>query len=139
MKKRNFCKEVKRIVYYNPKTQTTHCNLDCTIELYPEQETITWDLAKEIEKKYPLLKHQYSDVFTVHIETTAVCREGDTFDEKKGKTIAYSKAQLKLYDLLNRVYNYMEIYFGDRKYEAQEARRMFFRYANREASFLKGL
>ena len=95
--------------------------------------------SKEIEKKYPLLKHQYSDVFTVHIETTAVCREGDTFDEKKGKTIAYSKAQLKLYDLLNRVYNYMEIYFGDRKYEAQEARRMFFRYANREASFLKGL
>jgi hypothetical protein len=100
---------------------------------------IPYDLAKSIEKKYPALRHDFADVFSVHIEATAKCQAGDTFDAKKGKTIAYSKAQLKLYNLLERVFTDVEKFFEMNKDSATQAKQMFTRYANREASFLKTL
>lgn len=139
MKKRNFCTETKRVVYTNPKEKTSYCKLDCTVELFPEQEIITWELSQELSKKFPMLKHQYGDIFDIHIETKATCQAGDIFDAEKGKTIAYSKAQFKLYHLLGRVYQFMEIYFAGGATRAKEAKEMFARYTSREAYFLDSL
>lgn len=139
MKKKNFCTETKRVVYANHKEKASYCKLDCLVELFPGQEIITWDLAQELAKKFPMLKYQYGDVFHVHIETKAVCQAGDTFDIRRGKTIAYSKAQFKLYHLIGRIYRYMEIYFAEGTAKAREAKNMFTRYAVREASFLNNI
>jgi len=139
MKKKNFCTETKRVVYANPKEKVSYCKLDCTVELCPDRECIPWELAQEIERKFPLLGHDWGDTFTIHIETKATCHSGDTFDEKKGKTIAYSKAQFKLYHLLGRVYQFMEMYFARESRRAKEVKGMFARYAVRETSFLKSL
>lgn len=139
MKKKNFCTETKRVVYANPKEKTSYCKLDCIVELFPDQEIITWDLAQELGKKFPMLKYQYGDVFHIHIETKATCQAGDTFDARRGKTIAYSKAQFKLYHLIGRIYQYMEVYFARATAKAEEAKNMFARYAVREASFLDSI
>lgn len=139
MKKKNFCTETKRVVYANPKEKASYCQLDCLVELFPDQDMITWDLAQELMKKFPMLKHQYGDVFHVHIEAKAVCQAGDTFATRRGKTIAYSKAQLKLYKLVERVYQYMETYFAGGAIKSRAAKEMFHRYANRETSFLNAL
>lgn len=151
MKKRNFCTEVNRIVYANKKEQTSHCKLDCCINLFPDEDNmVPYALVDELKKRFPCeiknkegkvikqlgLKHDYGDVFHIHIETIATCHSGDTFDEKKGKTIAYSKAQFKLYHLLGRVYQFMEMYFARESERTKEAKEMFARYTLREASFL---
>lgn len=155
MKKRQFCEEIKRVVYVDKEKQTSHCKLDCYITLFPDEDNmVPYALIDKLKKKYPCeiktkdgrvikqlgLRHDYSDVFYVHVETTATCHSGDTFDEKKGKTIAYSKAQLKLYHLLCRIYTDMENYFSKKQMEtSKEVREMFNRYAAREASFLSTL
>ena len=96
MKKRTFCEETKKVIY--TKGKKTYCKLDCTLDLFPEYSDVplSWDASKKLEKKYKNLKYDFGNCFTIHVEAVAVCQEGDTFDEKKGRTIAYSKAQRKL-------------------------------------------
>jgi len=153
MKKKSFCGEIRRIIYNDCENQTSHCKLDCIINLFPDKDDmVPYGLINYLKKKYPCkvkvkgetirqtgLEHQYADVFNIHIETRATCHSGDTFDAKKGKTIAYSKAQLKLYNLLERVFTDVEKFFEMNKDSATQAKQMFTRYANREASFLKTL
>lgn len=151
MKKRNFCTEVNRIVYVDKEKQTSHCKLDCCINLFPDEDNmVPYTLIDKLKKKYPCeiknkdgkvikqlgLNHSYGDIFYVHVETTATCHSGDTFDEKKGKTIAYSKAQKKLYGLLARVYKDILMFYDDNSLKAKDAYVMFDRYWEREHKFL---
>ena len=139
MKKRNFCEEQKRIIYTVGKT--THCKLDCRIDLFPDKESVVlpYDMHKKLERKYKGLTYDFSDCYIIHIEAQATCQEGDTFDEKKGRTIAYSKAQAKLYRLLRRLFFDAEVYLLDATTETQETRHMFTRYFMRECKFLSTL
>ena len=154
MRKRNFCTEVNRIVYVDKEKQTSHCKLDCCINLFPDEDNmVPYALIEKLRKKYPCeiktkdgkfikqlgLRHDYSDIFYVHVETTATCHSGDTFDEKKGKTIAYSKAQKKLYGLLARVYKDIEIFYTQNRLKARDAYAMFSRYWDRENRFLDNI
>lgn len=139
MKKRNFCEEQKRIIYTVGKT--THCKLDCIVDLFPDKESavLPYDMHKKLERKYKGLTYDFGDCYTIHIEAQATCQEGDTFNEKKGRTIAYSKAQKKLYDLLRRLFFDVEKYLTDVATEAQNTRHMFNRYFAREYLFLSKL
>lgn len=154
MKKRNFCTEVNRVVYVDKEKQTSHCKLDCCINLFPDEDNmVPYALIDKLRKKYPCeiktkdgkvikqlgLKYDYADIFYVHVETTATCHSGDTFDEKKGKTIAYSKAQKKLYGLLARVYNDIDAFFYFNERKAGAAYSMFHNYKCREDRFLNGI
>lgn len=154
MKKRNFCTEVNRVVYVDKEKQTSHCKLDCCINLFPDEDgMVPYALINKLRKKYPCeiktkdgrvikqlgLRHDYSDIFYVHVETTATCHSGDTFDEKKGKTIAYSKAQKKLYGLLARVYKDILMFYDDNSLKAKDAYVMFDRYWEREHGFLDAI
>lgn len=139
MKKKNFCTETKRVVYANPKEKVSYCKLDCVVELCPDKECMPWELTQEIKRKFPLLVHDWGDTFNIHIETKATCQAGDIFDAKKGKTVAYSKAQFKLYNLLGRVYQFVELYFERAAKDVKDTKEMFARYAVREASFLNNL
>ena len=51
-------------------------------------------------KKFPDIG--YTGEFTV--KAKARCNSQDTFDEKKGKMIAESRAKLKMYSIANRLY-----------------------------------
>lgn len=151
MRKRNFCTEVNRIVYVDKEKQTSHCKLDCCINLFPDEDNmVPYALINKLKKKYPCeiktkkgefikqlgLDYSYGDIFYVHVETTATCHSGDTFDEKKGKTIAYSKAQKKLYGLLERVYRDIAMFYTQNSLKARNAHAMFSRYWEREHRFL---
>lgn len=138
MRKRQFCEERKRIVYTVGKT--TYCKLDCDVDLCPEDDrNIPDSLMMNITRKYKVLKHLFGSVFTVHIEAKATCRDGDTFDEKKGKTIAYSKAQHKLYDLMRRVFGDMEYFYLRQMEDNRDIFAMFQKYWLRESKFLQQL
>lgn len=139
MRKRNFCEEQKRIIYTVGKT--TYCKLDCFVDLFPNRENVVlpYDRSKKLEQKYKGLKYDFGNCYKIHIEAQVTCQEGDTFDEKKGKTFAYSKAQKKLYDLLRRLFFDVEKYLTDVATEAQNTRHMFNRYFAREYLFLSKL
>lgn len=154
MRKRNFCTEVNRVVYVDKEKQTSHCKLDCCINLFPDEDgMVPYALIDKLRKKYPCeiktkdgkvikqlgLRHDYSDIFYVHVETTATCHSGDTFDEKKGKTIVYSKAQKKLYGLLERVYGDIAMFYEQNLVKARDANAMFHRYRDREHRFLDSI
>lgn len=154
MKKRNFCTEVNRIVYVDKEKQTSHCKLDCCINLFPDEDNmVPYALIDKLKKKYPCeiktkkgefikqlgLDYSYGDIFYVHVETTATCHSGDTFDEKRGKTIAYSKAQKKLYGLLERVYEDMAMFYAQSTFKVRDANAMFRRYKDREHNFLDNI
>lgn len=154
MRKRNFCTEVNRVIYVDREKQTSHCKLDCCINLFPDEDNmVPYALIDKLKKKYPCeiktkegkvikqlgLNHSYGDVFYVHIETQATCHSGDTFDEKKGKTIAYSKAQKKFYGLLARVYMDISRFYTQNSLKTRDIHAMFSRYWDRECRFLDGI
>lgn len=141
MKKKNYCTEDKRVVYMNTKTNVAHCILDCTVDLAPEDDdNIPWNLSQALRDKYSaVLEHQFGSVFKVHIETQAACQGGDSFDEKKGKTVAYSKAQLKLYNLLERVFEDMKVFLTKQAIEYTAVQEMFERYKKREENFVSSI
>ena len=154
MRKRNFCTEVNRVVYVDKEKQTSYCKLDCCINLFPDEDNmVPYALINKLKKKYPCeiktkdgkvikqlgLNHAYGDVFYVHVETTATCHSGDTFDEKKGKTIVYSKAQKKLYGLLERVFMDVSEFYVQNLVKARDAHAMFRRYKEREYRFLDSI
>lgn len=141
MKKRQFCNEIKRVVYTveSDEAKTSYCKLDCIVDLSSGGVELPWELFDYIRNKYPNIAHKCCDTFSIHIETKATCHEKDVFDEKRGKTIAYSKAQLKLYHLLRRIYADMENYFNKQMELSKEVKEMFDRYAAREASFISTL
>lgn len=139
MKKRQFCNEIKRVVYTveNDNAKTSYCKLDCIVDLSSGGVTLPWELTDYIRNKYPNIVHKCCDTFSIHIETKATCHEKDVFDEKRGKTIAYSKAQLKLYRLLRRIYADMENYFSKQMELSKEVKELFSRYRDREFNFLE--
>lgn len=63
------------------------------------------------EKKFPDIR--YSGEFTV--KAKARCNNLDTFDEKKGKMIAESRAKLKMYSIAERLYSCCIKALGDAK------------------------
>ena len=138
MKKRTFCEEVKKIIY--TKGKTTYCKLDCALDIFPESEDVIlpWDMCKKLESKYKI-KYTFGNQYEIHIEAAATCQEGDTFDEKKGRTIAYSKAQRKLYYLIYRMFRDIEPYLFRYTNDALNARKLFMRYFKREHNFLSKL
>ena len=138
MKKRNFCTETKRVVYID-RHNVAHCALECVVDLSCDGDGLPWELLSHIRDKYPNITYKCCDTFTIHIETKATCHGGDIFDEKKGKTIAYSKAQLKLYNLLSRIYADMEKYYNNQKKLSESVKEMFQRYENRERNFVENI
>ena len=141
MKKKSFCTEDKKVLYVNSKTGVAHCILDCTIDVAPDNDDdIPWSLVTHLRDKYnAVLEQQYGSIFRARIETQAVCHGGDVFDAKKGKTIAYSKAQLKLYHLCKRVFADMQAFFDKKHQEYSAVQEMFKRYRAREYNFVKSI
>lgn len=75
------------------------CELNCDLQLdkHPAWLAINPSMW---EKKFPNI--DWKGTFTV--KAKARCNDMDTFNEKKGKMIAESRAKLKMYNIAGRLY-----------------------------------
>lgn len=133
LKKRNFCKELSK-KFYKHDEQTT-CVMDMGI---PMDFYLVSLLYSPIRKKYPNVTMTPSGlIFTV----TGTCHPsgGDSYDEKKGKTIAYSKCQKKAYSLTARVLNRISNELAKLSAHYEKAAAFMMMASDREDNFLNSL
>lgn len=109
LKKKNFFKVVNKKFFKNEKT--TVCVIRAIIlqENLPLFECI--DYYRKLKRKFPNVQQYYvgpeiGSGYMVEIKTKSVCSENDTYDEKLGKNIADAKAEMKLFDIISRIYKY---------------------------------
>lgn len=142
VKKKNLIKEYNKVLYVNKKTKKSYCELDIGIVLSNNGTMPPMDLMQKLQKMY---KHCYfgpideNVLLIAKVKSTATCSKDDTFDEKKGKTVAYSKAQMKAYDLAKRVYSEVSLYYATKNAEFNNNWMSMVAYFNREVNFLKGM
>ena len=143
IKKRHLIKEYGKILYCNKKNNKSYCTLHIGIVVSHNRIMPPADLILEIRKRYPhcFLRTDNDGhlVFITTIKTVATCSENDTFNEKKGKTVAYSKAQMKAYDLAKRIFATISLYHTIKHAEFDASWMAMAAYFNREVSFLKGM
>ena len=143
IKKKHLIKEYGKVLYCNKKNNKSYCTLHIGIVVSHNRVMPPADLILEMRKKYQhcfLRTDNNGDlVFVTTIKTVATCSENDTFNEKKGKTVAYSKAQMKAYDLAKRIYATMALYHTIKHAELEAGWMAMVAYYNREVSFLKGM
>lgn len=141
-RKKNLVEEYQKVLYYNKKTKKTYCELTVGIVL-GNYLTLPRDLTRKFQRMYSNHSIQIDEnnhtVLLANIKATATCSKDDTFDEKKGKTVAYSKAQIKAYDLAKRVYSEISTYYAIKNAEFNNNWMSMVAYFNREVSFLKGM
>lgn len=141
-RKKNLIKEYKRVLYTNKKTKKTYCELDVGIVLSNNGTLPPQELMQKLQKMYSHCHFGPDNdniLLITKIKAVAICSKDDTFDEKKGKTVAYSKAQMKAYDLAKRVYSNMSLFYAIKNAEFNEYWMSMVAYFNREVSFLKGM
>lgn len=133
LKKRNFCKELNK-KFYKHGEQTT-CVMDMGIPMDFDLVSLVY---YSIRKKYPNVRMVSSGlIFTV----TGTCHPsgGDSYDEKKGKTIAYSKCQKKAYSLTARVLNRISNELAKLSAHYEKAAAFMMMASDRESNFLNSL
>lgn len=133
LKKKNFCKEINK-KFFKHGEQTT-----CVVTVHiPMSYDLLEELAPVIKRKFPTVKsHIVGLLFTV----TGTCHPsgGDSYDEKKGKTIAYSKCQKKAYSLTARVLNRVSNELAKISAHYEKAAAFMMMASDRESNFLNSL
>lgn len=133
LKKRNFCREVEK-KFYKHDEQTT-CVMQVVIPMSFDMTDLLWPMIK---RKYPTAKLSvYGPAFIV----TGTCHphKGDSYDEKKGETIAYSKCQKKAYSLTARVLNRISNELAKLSAHYEKAAAFMMMASDRENNFLNSL
>lgn len=133
LKKRNFCREVEK-KFYKHGEQTTCI---ATIQI-PMSFDILRELAPVIKRKFPTVKLDFTGMF---FTVTGTCHPsgGDSYDEKKGRTIAYSKCQKKAYSLTARVLNRISNELAKLSAHYEKASAFMMMASDRENNFLNSL
>ena len=133
LKKRNFCKETKK-KFYKHGEQTT-----CVIAVdIPMSFDILGKLWPVLKRKFPTVRIVSTGLF---FTVTGTCHPsgGDSYDEKKGKTIAYSKCQKKAYSLTARVLNRISNELAKLSANYEKAAAFMMMASDRENNFLNSL
>lgn len=133
LKKRNFCREVEK-KFYKHGEQTTCV---ATMQI-PMSFDILGELAPVIKRKFPTVKLDFTGMF---FTVTGTCHPsgGDSYDEKKGRTIAYSKCQKKAYNLTARVLNRISNELAKLSAHYEKAAAFIMMASDRESNFLNSL
>lgn len=137
IRKRNLFKEEKRVLYHIGKK--TYCNLTISI-VFPK--IMPAELITRLFKRFKYCSMSYTEngpMWVIKIDAVATCLDSDTFDEKKGKTVAYSKAQAKAYNIAKRIYSVMADYYAEQQQEYENRCQTMIGYLNREMNFLDGM
>lgn len=66
------------------------------------------DFSKELKQRFPQIKTKFSHSVNnismqIIVYGKAYCSQNDSFNEKRGRDIAYAKANRKLYDIMRRI------------------------------------
>ena len=133
LKKRNFCREVEK-KFYKHGEQTTCV---ATMQI-PMSFDILGELWPVIKRKFPTVKLDLTGMF---FTVTGTCHPsgGDSYDEKKGRTIAYSKCQKKAYSLTARVLNRISNELAKISAHYEKAAAFMMMASDREDNFLNSL
>lgn len=96
-------------------------------------------LREKLVKRFSEFTKNRNPWLEATIVGKAVCSEKDTFDEKLGKTIAYSKAQKKAYNIASRVALFISQYLEVKSAEACRMGHFLKMAADREENFVKSI
>ena len=140
LKKRNLCKEKDKRFYQTGEVTT------CVVSFIIPVSIFKWndELQKLIEKKFPgviCVWDRDVDFTCPFCTVVAHCgpQRGDTYDEKKGKTIAYSKAQRKMYSITTRILVLASSWAYQKAYELERSAAFMSMTCDREQKFIDSL
>lgn len=111
LKKKDFVVEISKNYYEQPKVYKQGEIVMCVLKAaLPLREIMlgasTPKVINRITKAFPEVKFNFNpnaEAFIVTAKGKAVCSEEDVFDEAIGKSIAYAKAQGKIYSICSRI------------------------------------
>lgn len=111
LKKKDFVVEISKNYYEQPKVYKQGEIVMCVLKAaLPLREimlgALTPKVINRITKAFPEVKFNFNpnaEAFIVTAKGKAVCSEEDVFDEAIGKSIAYAKAQGKIYSICSRI------------------------------------
>lgn len=83
------------------------CSLECDMQMYKHPAYICFT-DKAFKKRMPFVR--WDGTFTV--KARARCNTADTFDVKKGKMLAVSRAKTKMFSVAERVWQEVRQYLG---------------------------
>lgn len=133
LKKRNFCREVEKKFYKHGEQTTCVVKVRIPMSLY-----ILGELWPVLKRKFPTVNMDPTGLF---FTVTGTCHPsgGDSYDEKKGRTIAYSKCQKKAYSLTARVLNRVSNELAKLSAHYEKAAAFMMMASDRENNFLNSL
>ena len=111
LKKKDFVVEISKNYYEQPKVYKQGEIVMCVLKAaLPLREIMlgasTPKVIAKITKAFPEVKFNFNpnaEAFIISAKGKAVCSEEDVFDEAIGKSIAYAKAQGKIYSICSRI------------------------------------
>lgn len=96
---------------YFQKDNITVCRLVTWVPLSKFLgDIVIKDFSKEVKLRFPQIKFSYTtsvndNSMKIIVYGKSYCSQNDSFDEKRGRDIAYAKANCKLYDIVKRINN----------------------------------
>lgn len=145
LKKSNLIVEVSKNYYEQPKTdkhgEITICVLTAALPLEKIMlGALVPKVLEKVNKAFPEVEFNFNpnaEAFIVSVNGKAVCSGEDTFDEAMGKSIAYAKAQGKVYSVCSRIVKIIkEVYLNIAK-NNQNIEDFLMMSAEREKSYVK--
>lgn len=136
-KKRNYVVELKKS-FIQEKNKTT-----CFLDVWFPMDSINKGcfsnkFLKKLEKAFPLLEPDpCGEGLVTQTKGIVTCSDNDAFNEKLGKTLAYSKAQRKAYSIASRLLGLMMDEFSVQAWEALKAKGFMQMCADREKRFIE--
>lgn len=144
LKKKDFVVEISKNYYEQPKTdkqgEIVMCVLKAALPLRKVMSgASTPKVINKITKAFPEVKFNFNpnaEAFIISAKGKAVCSEEDVFDEAIGKSIAYAKAQGKIYSTCSRIIKIIkESYINIAEYN-QNIEDFLMKAAERERSYV---
>ena len=140
LKKGDYVFEFEKKFFHHDNITVCVMDVDFLLrELYPDVMDDS-ELLEKLKKKFPSLKY-FSPfrALACTIVGKSVCTKDDVFDEKRGETIAYSKAQRKAYHIASRIALFISQYYEKKHAEACRVGHFLQMAADREDNFVKSI
>ena len=92
---------------------------------------------KKLANRFPRLVPDSKGYLICSFTGTAKCKEDDVYDERVGKNVADAKVEMKIYDFMRRLLNFLKEMIANKAYLYAEATKYFSVCYNREKNFVE--
>lgn len=140
LKKRDFMIEHSKTFFQ--KDGVTVCVMKV---LFPTKNLMPFvdkAIVDRFTKGFPELKFNFSPInpgFVVRITGKSKCTSGDEYNDKLGRTIAYSKAQAKAYGIVSRLASLVATEYDKQRMLLSNVGDFFNTAKEREVNFVKNI